>query len=122
MRLYFRTLSIIAGLVGLSVLTTGCGDDRVEMAKYAKALSYHLAMSPPPSGWKVIKVTPEKDQKLVVDILVSSERDLAMIAAVSRMKQFAIAKLECPYMTPYLQKSIGLETTVWIRLNSKKRS
>ncbi|MDH5187891.1 MAG: hypothetical protein OEW37_02910 [Rhodospirillaceae bacterium] len=65
-----------------------------------------------------MRITAENDQKLVVDMRVLSESDLNKIASVSRMQQFAIAKLGCPITSDDLRNKIGKNTEVWIRLNS----
>ncbi len=101
-----------------AVLMTGCGEDAPKVSDSIKSLKSYYLNSPLNTGWEIIKISAENDQKLVVDMRVISESDLNKIASVSRMQQFAIAKLGCPITSDDLRNKIGKDTEVWVRLNS----
>ena len=101
-----------------AVLMTGCGESAPNINDSIKSLKGYYLNSPPNTGWEIMRITAENDQKLIVDMRVISESDLNKIASVSRMQQFAIAKLGCPITSDDLRNKIGKNTEVWIRLNS----
>ena len=104
--------------VSISVLLGGCGGGAVDVADSIKELKNYYLKSPPNTGWEIMTISAENEQKLIVDMRVISESDLNKIASVSRMQQFAIAKLGCPITSDDLRSKIGKDTEVWVRLNS----
>jgi len=104
--------------VSISALLGGCGGGAPDVADSIKELKNYYLKSPPNTGWEIMSISAENEQKLVVDMRVVSESDLNKIASVSRMQQFAIAKLACPITSDDLRSKIGKDTEVWVRLNS----
>lgn len=115
-----KFFSVILFVSATATLVTGCGDDAPNSKDSIKSLKEYYAASPTNTGWELIRITADGSQKLVVDMLVTSESDLNKIASVSRMQQFAIAKLGCPITSADLKSKIGKNTEVWVRLNSSK--
>ena len=109
---------VISTALMLSV--SACGDD-IDLNQSANALNDYYASHPPARGWTVNSVSPDLNAgKLIVEVLVTSQKDVDHIQTLSRMEQFAIAKLPCPSMTPALSTAIGKDTRVWIHLKSEK--
>jgi len=112
------TLTALAGLLSLSL--SACGDSE-NLVQAAGVLSEHYTAHPPPHGWTVEAVNPERDtDKLVVEVLISSDADIQRIKMLSRMEQFTVAKLACPEMTPALRTAIGAKVRVWVQLKTAK--
>lgn len=109
---------VISTALMLSV--SACGED-IDLNQSANALNDYYATHPPARGWTVNSVSPDLNAgKLIVEVLVTSQKDVDHIKALSRMEQFAIAKLPCPSMTPELRTAIGKDARVWVHLKSEK--
>lgn len=112
------TALIISTTLMLGV--SACGED-ADLNQSANALNDYYATHPPARGWTVNSVSPDLNSgKLIVEVLVTSQKDVDHIKTLSRMEQFAIAKLPCPTMTPELRAAISEDTRVWIHLKSEK--
>ena len=115
------TTPLLAALA-LTLLLGACGDSTERLSQEAQALEKHYAENPPDRGWKVLGVSFDaKDDKLVVQVLVTSEADVNQIKSFSRMEQFSSAKHACPEMTPKLRAAIDKKTRIWVRLQTKKK-
>ena len=109
----------IFSVAAVAVFLNSCGSGAPNIADSIKELKNYYLKSPPNTGWEIMSISAENEQKLVVDMRVISESDLNKIASVSRMQQFAIAKLACPITSDDLRSKIGKDTEVWVRLNSE---
>ena len=118
-----RILTPLAVSATLILSISACGDNGPSLQKAAAALASHYTSHPPDRGWKVETVSPDIESgKLMVEVSVTSENDIAHIKGLSRMEQFSVAKLACPTLTPTLRAAIGTKARVWVHLKTKKKT
>lgn len=103
----------------LSVCACG-GDGRIDGA--VSALSVHYAITPPNQKWELISITPKPEtNRIDVAVNVTSESDVSRLISLSRMEQFAVAKLACPTKTAELTAAIGTELRIWVHLYAENK-
>ena len=114
----FHKMAILLVPLTLGLLMASCGDSASDLNADATVIKQYYKSSPPPRGWKVKSVSVKDGDKIMVDILVESASDLNMIASVSRMQQFTVAKQACPSVAA-LRGMLTTKAGVWMQLRSK---
>ena len=114
----FQKMTVLLVPLTLGLLMASCGDSASDLNADATVVKHYYKSSPPPRGWKIKSVGVEDGDKIIVDILVESANDLNMIASVSRMQQFIVAKQACPSVAA-LRGALKTNVGVWVQLRSK---
>jgi len=121
-----NTLKTILSFVALSSIllgVTACGDNTKQTNTAASYVAGYYNSNPPPRDWAVLAVTPvPKDDRVLVQILVSAPNDIGKIKSISRMEQVAVAKLACPVVFPELRDALGANLRVWVELRANNKT
>jgi len=117
-----RTLISMAAAFSLMLGLSACGDNTEQVNKAAKLVADHYRQNPPSRNWRVLSVKAVvPDDKVVVQILVTEEKDINRIKTLSRMDQLHVAKLACPLMFDELRTQLGADTRVWVELKANNK-
>jgi len=114
------SLSKVLGCIAL-VSVGACGDSS-NLNEAVSALTAHYAVTPPNQKWELVSIKPDSAaKKLDVVVHVTSESDIDHLKTLSRMEQFAVAKLACPAMTAELKAALGANTRIWVHLYTQNK-
>lgn len=106
----------------LALMGVGACGDSSNMDNAISALSIHYAITPPNQKWELVSIKPASDGKMIdVVVHVTSESDVSYLKALSRMEQFAVAKLACPATTPELTAALGPTRRIWVHLYAQNK-
>jgi len=119
---FTKTVVSMAAAFSLMLGLGACGDNAEQTQHAASMISDHYKQNPPKRDWQVLSVYPDiENNKLMVQIQVTSEQDVNKIKSLSRMDQLAVAKLACPMMFKELRDSLD-STRVWVELRANNKS
>lgn len=115
--------TITGGIVLIfAVVLSACGDSPHAADTFAQWLKDYYAENPPNGNWVARDVHAEAGKKIVVDVLIPSQKQVDQVKKLSRMEQFTVAKLACPKDGVEIQKAYREGITVWIQLNAKSEA
>lgn len=119
LRAFKQLAAYIALPVLMSFFVVACGDDKRKAVEHVKSLQTYYKETEPKTNWKMTGISADTNAKRIyVDFLVTSQSELERILAVSRMQQFAIAKLACPSLDSSVINAIHEDLAIWVRLSS----
>lgn len=117
-----KTLISMAAAFSLMLGLSACGDNTEQLNKAAKLVADHYRQNPPSRNWRVLSVKAViPDDKVMVQVLVTEEKDVNRIKMLSRMDQLHVAKLACPLMFDDLRTQLGNNTRIWIELKANNK-
>ncbi|PHS78418.1 MAG: hypothetical protein COB59_07050 [Rhodospirillaceae bacterium] len=117
-----KTLISMAAAFSLMLGLSACGDNTEQLNKAAKLVSDHYRQNPPSRNWRVLSVKAIiPDDKVMVQVLVTEEKDVNRIKTLSRMDQLHVAKLACPLMFAELRTQLGSDTRIWVELKANNK-
>ncbi|MBL4748017.1 MAG: hypothetical protein JKY17_04360 [Magnetovibrio sp.] len=118
-----KTIISMAMAFSLMLGLSACGDNTQNLQKSADLIFAQYKEHPPSRGWKVLSVHPDaKNNKLLVQILVTAQQDVNKLKSISRMDQLVVAKISCPKASKELSASLGSDTRIWIELRTNHTS
>lgn len=114
-----RTMVQVAIALALSVALSACGKDEKQANIAAKWLQNYSQTNPPNKEWIATNVAVDDNGRVVMDVLVSNQGQVALIKSRTRVEQFHIVRMACPPMTAEIWTILSDSQVLWVNLLEK---